>query len=198
MKPESDKQEKPFMIKRGRKSISYMLKRCFYLELPVFEEEEQLEEFDLLENELTEVKKERDTFKEHLIRLKAEFENYRKRSDREKKDITERANEKLICELLPIFDQFDLALKSTGNLSDEDFFVKGVRMIYDNIFAMLAAQGLVKIDALGKIFDPHFHEAIATEPSETAKENEIILVLREGFQYKNRVIRPSLVKVAKN
>lgn len=182
-----------------RKSVrkAYLLRRARYLDISS-PETLPSSEIDNLVSENEVLIREKELFKDHLIRLKAEFENYRKRFERDKKDLVEKANEELFKEILPTLDQFDLALQSASNLPERDPFIDGMQMIRDNLLMILAAHGLKKIEAMGEVFNPYYHEAIAVEKSPGAKENQIITILREGYMYKDKVIRPTLVKVAKN
>ena len=128
-----------------------------------------------------------------LQRLQAEFENYKKRTDRDKEDFKCYSEAEMIKQILPIIDNFELALKNTGN---HDEFVKGIELVYSQLFQMLEDKGVKKIECVGKRFDPHVHEALLSEESD--KEEGIILEeLQKGFMIKDRVLRHAKVKVAK-
>ncbi|MFH1439738.1 MAG: nucleotide exchange factor GrpE [Candidatus Woesearchaeota archaeon] len=130
-----------------------------------------------------------------LQRLQAEFENYKKRADKEKHDFCRFAEAKFISKLLPILDSFEIALKNKEDL-DHANFVKGVEFIYSQLFDTLRKDGLKKIDALGKKFDPHFHEVLFQEESE--KDNNIILEeLQKGYMLDEKLLRTTKVKVSK-
>lgn len=123
---------------------------------------------------------------ETLQRLQAEFENYKKRTEKENAEFRKYANKQFIAELLPILDNFELALKS---INDE-----GIKLLYAHLFDILEKQGLKRIDATGK-FDPRFHEALLQEESE--KESGIILEeLQKGYIGGETVLRPARVKIA--
>ncbi len=123
---------------------------------------------------------------EQLQRLQAEFDNYRKRVEREKQEIYNNANEKLITRLLDILDSFELALKHNAD--------EGVKMIYSQLYSLLESHGLKKIEATGK-FNPEVHEALIQEEGE--EDGIIIEELQKGYILNNKVIRPSKVKISK-
>lgn len=124
---------------------------------------------------------------EQLKYLQADFDNYRKKFDREREDIVKFANESLVKDLLPILDDFEAALKTDKS--------KGLSALFSKILKVLESSGLHSIDALGKEFDPHLHEAILRAKS-PAHEGTIIDELRKGYSLKGKVIRPSGVKVS--
>lgn len=124
---------------------------------------------------------------EQLKYLQADFDNYRKKFDREREDIVKFANESLVKEFLPILDDFEAALKTDKS--------KGLYALYSKILKVLESSGLRSIDALGKEFDPHLHEALLRAKSPTP-EGTIIDELRKGYSLKGKVIRPSGVKVS--
>lgn len=140
------------------------------------------DEIERLKNELNECK-------EKLLRLQADSENYRKQLDREKEEFMRYSNEKLITELLDVIDNFERAIKNSHD--------PGVKMIYNQFLNVLKAHGLKPIDALGKKFDPYYHEAFLQEESDK-DEGTIIGEFQKGYMLNQRVIRHSKVKVAKN
>lgn len=144
---------------------------------------EQLTEKDAKIKELTEL----------LQRLQADFENYKKRAEKEKRDLAGYAACKLVSQFLPILDSFELALK---NDKDHEKFVKGVELIYSQFYSSLEDLGLKPIEAVGKKFDPYEHEVLLSEKSD--KEEDIILEeLQKGYKLGNVVVRHSKVKVSK-
>jgi molecular chaperone GrpE len=127
-----------------------------------------------------------------LKRLQAEFENYKKRVEKECGQFREYSKADVIRKLLPIIDSFELALKNT---KDHDEFVKGVELIYSNLYSLLREEGLEPISAKGK-FDPYLHEVLLSEQSD--KEDDTILEeLQKGYRFKDKVLRHTKVKVAK-
>lgn len=132
-----------------------------------------------------------------LMRTKAEFENYRKRAQRERQDLIKRANEQLILQLLSVMDNMERALAAADKKHDYVSLAKGVELIYNEFQAILNAQGLRRIESAGKMFDPHYHEAVGTETKEELEDNQIVDVLREGYLLRDKVIRPAMVRVNK-
>ncbi|SNX55236.1 nucleotide exchange factor GrpE [Thermoanaerobacterium sp. RBIITD] len=163
---------------------------------------EEEKENSISEGEIEELKKilkrKEEEANEYLAlaqRLKAEFENYRKRTEKEKGDLVEYGKEKVLTQILPVIDNFERALASQA--SDSTSFKEGVELIYRQFKDVLEKTGVKEIDALGQIFDPYKHHAVMQEEVEGKKENEIIEVLQKGYTFNNKVIRPSMVKVAK-
>ncbi|MEX0663989.1 MAG: nucleotide exchange factor GrpE [Acidimicrobiia bacterium] len=147
-----------------------------------------------VEEDLIALSKERDDFRELAQRVQADFENYRKRMLREQTEKIERANESLIEQLLPVLDTFELAL---ANLPETDEQVrKGVELVYADLLGVLEKAGLERIDALGKPFDPHEHEAVAQEDGEG--DPVVFDILRPGYRLKGRVLRPATVRVTRS
>jgi molecular chaperone GrpE len=131
-----------------------------------------------------------------LQHLQAEFENYKKRVDKENCEFVKIANEDLIRALLPIIDNFELALKSS---KAKDDFYKGMELIYSQLVEALHTQGLRAIDCLGKKCDPYYHEVLLVEESKGTNEpdNTVVEELQKGYVLNDKVIRHSKVKIAK-
>ena len=127
------------------------------------------------------------------LRLMADFQNYKRRTEKEKSDIYAFANEKIVSELLNVIDNFERALDA-GN--EGDSFVEGMNLIFKQLQGVLEKAGVVEIEALGREFDPNFHHAVMTEDSEEYESGKITAVLQKGYLLNNKVIRPSMVKVA--
>ncbi len=134
-----------------------------------------------------------EELRETLQRLQADFENYRKRMEKDKEEFTKYASSKLIAELLPILDSFELAIKNKNNNDD---FVKGVEMIYSQLSSLLEKQGLNQIEAEGKPFNPYVHEALMQEESEK-EDGMVIEEFQRGYMLGETVLRHSRVKVSK-
>lgn len=143
-----------------------------------------------------EARKEAAEYLEHLQRLKAEFDNFRKRVLREQTRAVEFATEPLVMRLLEVLDEFELALVAAEQKPDFDKFVRGVEIVYAKLADILKAEGLERIDAEGKPFDPELHEALFQADSGDG-EPYVSDVLRSGYKLKGRVIRPAGVKVAR-
>jgi len=143
---------------------------------------------------LNEVRAQAASYLEDLKRLKAEFENYRKRMVREQTQMIERASATIVERLLPVLDNFELALMAADRTKDYESMVKGVEMVYGELLEMLKREGLERIESLHKPFDPELHEAVM----HTEGEGDEIVVLdemRPGYKLGGRVIRPAMVKV---
>lgn len=133
---------------------------------------------------------------DRLIRLQADYDNFRRRTRQEKEEIYKYSAEKLVCALLPVLDNFDRALSAEG--SSIESFKSGVQMIYKQLMDVLEAEGVKQIPAVGEQFDPQIHEAVMRAESEEHPDNTVIEELRRGYYLKDRVIRPSMVKVVKS
>ena len=130
---------------------------------------------------------ERDELKDQLQRLQAEFENYRKRVAKQTDELRERAAETLVSLLLPVLDTADLALSHGAG---ED-----VKQLSASLFAVLEKEGLERIDNAGEPFDPNHHDAVAHEPSEEGEGQSVAEVMRAGYRWRGRVLRPAMVRV---
>src|SRR2546430_17537976 len=124
-------------------------------------------------DELQALKEERDGLYDRLLRKQAEFENYKKRIDREKSEFVQFASADLMKELLNALDSFELALKKAATQSGGQNLLRGFELIYKQIEATLARFGLKPIEAKGKKFDPHFHQAVSTEATDEVEENTV-------------------------
>lgn len=132
---------------------------------------------------------------QRLARLQADFENYRRRTAREREDLVKFATEQLIVSLLPVVDNFERALAS--GRENPDKLLEGVEMIYRQLFDLLVAEGLVPIPAVGERFDPARHEAVSQIKSSEHVDNTILEEFRKGYYLKDKVIRTAMVKVAR-
>ena len=146
--------------------------------------------------ELQKVKAERDTLIDRLARLQAEFENARKRTAREQQDFREYAVTDALKALLPTLDSFERALQSSA--AERSEFRGGVELIYKQLQDALQKLGLRAIPAKGETFDPHLHEAIEMVDTTDAPDHQVLEELQRGYKLKDRLLRPSMVKVARN
>lgn len=131
-----------------------------------------------------------------LLRLQAEFENFRRRTRQEKEDFYKYASEQLVCALLPVLDNFERALAAEGESIES--FKSGVEMIHRQFQEVLAGEGVTAIPAVGEPFDPARHEAVLQGESAEHPDNTVMEEFRRGYVLKDRVIRPAMVKVAKS
>jgi molecular chaperone GrpE len=146
--------------------------------------------------ELTSAREQAAEYREHLQRLQAEFDNYRKRVIKEQTRAVDMASEPLVRRLLEVLDEFDLALMHAEQKPEFDRFLHGVELVYAKLKDSLRAEGLQQIDAKGKPFDPQLHEALM-QTGEGDGEPVVSDVLRQGYTMKGRVIRPAGVKVTR-
>ena len=149
------------------------------------------EEIALLAEELEATRRERDDYLEALRRLKAEFENARKRQERERARILETASERLVLELLPVLDNLDRALEVEGDIRE------GVRATRDGLADALGREGLLPVASDGQPFDPIVHEAVMGQPSEDHEEGTILQTFEKGYLLNGKPIRPAKVVVAR-
>ena len=136
---------------------------------------------------------------ERLLRTTADFDNYKKRAAREKQDAIKFANESLLQKLLPILDNFDMALAAAQNAPGDaaQSLQTGVNMIAQQLKASLAEAGLEEIDATGLAFDPNLHEAVSQRETSEVPEGQVVQQLRKGYKLRDRLLRPASVIVSK-
>ena len=165
------------------------------------EAEEDIDEpADLTKEEILELKKkaeERDTYLDQLLRTKAEFMNYQKRVAKEHESTAQFAVQNLILDFLPELDNFERALKLADDSNDFSKFVEGIKLIEEQLFKVLGKYGVESIETAGKAFDPNLHEAVMEEENNEMPHHTIVDEFQRGFLLKERVIRPSKVKVSK-
>ena len=147
-----------------------------------------------LEAALAAAEKKAEEYYQQFLRSRADFENLRRRVNKEREEFLHFAGEALVAALLPVLDDFERALKSPGE--DVAAFLAGAEMIYRRLSETLAQEGLEPIPAVGSVFDPARHEAVAYEPA-GEEPNTVLEELRRGYTFRGKVIRPALVKVAK-
>lgn len=143
-----------------------------------------------------ELQRERDDYHDRWLRTSAEFDNYRKRVERERREQADQAVIDLLQDILPIVDDFDRALTVEAGDADSAYR-KGVELIHTKLHDMLRKRGVKPIDALGADFDPRVHQAVVQESSPGHREGEVIGELQRGYTINDRLLRPAMVKVAK-
>jgi molecular chaperone GrpE len=146
--------------------------------------------------ELDNLKKERDSLYDRLLRKQAEFENYKKRMDREKSEFAQFASWELMRELLNVLDSFDRALENAAADGTGSETLRGFELINKQFQDTLGRFGLKAIEAKGKKFDPNFHQAVSTEASEDVEENTVVKEMRKGYTLNGRLLRPAMVSVS--
>jgi molecular chaperone GrpE len=131
--------------------------------------------------------------KELLLRRQAEFDNFRKRTEKERSDYLQYAGMELIRDLLPILDDFDRARKVEGG---DPEYTKGVELIYARMYETMKKLGMEPIETAGRSFDPHLHQAVERVETKDHPEGTILDEFQRGYNFKGKLLRPSMVKVA--
>ncbi len=173
----------------GEKGIDESLKEAAL-------KEEKLDESEKLQEELEKAKQEIAEYLEQLQRSQAEFANYKKRNEREREDFIKLANAALISKLLPVLDDCERALKTVPDNLRSLTWVEGIFLIERRLRALLEQEGLTEIEAVGQKFDPELHHAAVREETTKYEEDEIISELQKGYKLNDKVLRPTMVKVA--
>jgi molecular chaperone GrpE len=143
------------------------------------------------------LKRERDEYYDRLLRQTAEFDNYRKRTERERRAQADQALSGVLLDLLPVVDDFDRALDAAAADESASSYRKGIELIRAKLDDLLRRRGVTPIVALGQPFDPNLHQAVAYESSPEHREGEVIDEMSRGYMIGDRLLRPSMVKVAK-
>jgi molecular chaperone GrpE len=152
---------------------------------------------DAVGADLAKARTEAESYLDDLRRLQADFDNYRKRTLREQTARTASASQALVARLLPVLDNFELAVSAAEQSRDFDRMLKGVEMVLGALRDVLEGEGLVKIEAEGKPFDPERHEAVIAVEQEDTEPGTILDIVRAGYELRGKVLRPAMVKVAK-
>ena len=141
-------------------------------------------------------RRERDEFRDLLLRKTAEFDNYRKRVERERREQASLAAADVLTELLPLVDNLERALASIPDEGAASAYKRGVELIHKQLVELLTRRGVTVIDPLGELFDPNLHEAVTREPAGGRRDGEVVEVLGRGYRLGDRLLRAALVKVA--
>ena len=142
------------------------------------------------------LKQERDELQDRVLRIAAEFDNYRKRTERERRELSDAVAADLIRDLLPVVDDLDRAIAAAAESTDAAL-KSGVELIHRQLIDALRRRGAEAFDSIGQDFDPSWHEALASEPANGRRDGEIVAEIRRGYRIGPRLVRPALVKVAK-
>ncbi|GBG12209.1 nucleotide exchange factor GrpE [Paenibacillus agaridevorans] len=143
-----------------------------------------------------ELTKQAEENQQRYLRAQADFDNFRRRTMKEKEELAQYASMKLIDQLVPIVDNFERALAAASSNSDYDSLAKGIDMIFRQLFQTLEAEGLKAIEAVGQPFNPEFHQAIMTVESDEYEEGIVVEEVQKGYMLKEKVLRPAMVKVS--
>ena len=155
---------------------------------------EQMAEAD--NKEVLELKRQSEEYYNRLLRMQADFENYKKRIAREREDMYNNALETITAQLLPVVDNMERAVDAFRKDKLDEKYISGVEMVCNQIVDILGKNGVKEIEAMDKDFDPNLHHAVMQVPGEDEDENKIKEVFQKGYILGNKVIRPSLVKVS--
>jgi molecular chaperone GrpE len=142
------------------------------------------------------LKRERDDYQDRLLRKAAEFDNYRRRVEKERREQADQAVVDLLGELLTVADDFERALAADAPAGAANYR-KGVELIHSKLVDLLSKQGIKPITALGADFDPNLHQAVSYEAAPDRRDGEVLEELRKGYMIRDRLLRPAMVKVAK-
>ncbi len=163
-------------------------------------ESSKKEESDETVKKLSEkLEAEQEKSKEYLNRLKylqADFENYRKRVEKEVQEAVQRGNEKLVACLIDIMDDLEKAISAGESTENKGALLEGIKMVHKNLDKLLEKEGLERLDCVGQAFDPNVHEVLAEVPTKNHQSGTVVEEARKGFMFKGKVLRPSIVKVA--
>jgi molecular chaperone GrpE len=143
------------------------------------------------------LKTERDALQDRLLRTAAEFDNYRKRIDRERREQADSAAASLLTEVLPVVDNLERALQAPAGPESASYRA-GVELIHRQLIDLLRKRGVTPIEALGADFDPRIHQAVSQETSDAHRDGEVMEELQRGYMLGDRLLRPAMVKVAKS
>jgi molecular chaperone GrpE len=141
------------------------------------------------------LEEENKTLQDQLLRRQAEFQNFRKRMEREQQEFRQSAQAGIVNELLPVLDAFELALSHASPDANDEYH-KGIELIYKRLFDTLAAAGLEPVTAVGQPFDPLYHHAVERIESAEHPDQQVVAEMQRGYTFKQRLLRPALVKVA--
>jgi len=156
------------------------------------------EELKLSNEKIKQLEKELQDYQDRLLRKAAEFENYKRRTENDQFNLIKYSAENFIVKLLPVVDDFERSLQHIDNAKDIESLKQGIQLIYDKLMKILNDQGVAKIEAIGKPFDVHFHEAMLQRKEKDAPPHTVLDEIEKGYMYKDRVIRHSKVIVSED
>ncbi|MFB0846756.1 nucleotide exchange factor GrpE [Paenibacillus oleatilyticus] len=156
----------------------------------------QSEAREAVNPEVEELKKQAEDNHQRFLRAQADFDNFRRRTQKEKEEFAKYASFKLIEQLLPVVDNFDRALAASKGSSDYEALAKGIDMIFRQLEQVLTSEGLQKMEAVGQPFNPEHHQAIMQVESDEYEEGIVVEEVQAGYLLKDKVIRPAMVKVS--
>jgi len=145
--------------------------------------------------EIQKLRAEKEELMQTMMRRQADFENFKKRTERDRSEEAKRGVERLVLDLIPVIDAFDRAMQAHDDPRFEEYR-KGITLIRKQLWDAIAKHGVLPIEAAGKIFDPHHHQAIERVESEDCPDGTIVAVFQDGYMFNGRVLRPAIVRVA--
>ena len=154
---------------------------------------------DPIQQQIQQLKEERDSLYDRLLRKQAEFENYKRRMERERAEFAQFASGELMKEILNALDSFELAIRNASGASGasgDDNILRGFELIYKQLLDVLGRFGLKALEAKGQMFDPNFHQAVSTDASDEVPENTVLEEMRRGYLLNGRLLRPAMVSVS--
>jgi len=143
------------------------------------------------------LQRERDDLYDRLLRVTADFDNYRKRTERERRELSDAVAADIVRDILPAVDDLERALAAPAGDESAAAYRRGVELIHRQLLDALRKRGVEPLDVVGQMFDPNWHEAVAHDPAEGRRDGEITAELRRGYRVGARLLRPAQVKVAK-
>lgn len=146
--------------------------------------------------ELAKAKAEAEEYQQRYLRAQADFDNFRRRTLKEKEELAKYASAKLVTALLPVLDNFERALATEQASSEAESFIKGVDMIFRQLGQVLEQEGVKPMEAVGQPFNPEFHQAVMTVDTDEYEEGIVVEELQKGYMLKDKVLRPAMVKVS--
>lgn len=164
-------------------------------ELVPLQTEEKLAELSVLQGSVEEAKKKAAEYYDQLLRLAAEFDNYRRRADKEKADARQWGKQDVLMPLLGLVDVFEQALSQAEQAKDVKQVTEGLQFLHKNFAGFLKAEGLAPIEIVGKAFDPNLAEAVEQEEVEEDQVGQVVAEIQKGYQFQGRLLRPSRVRV---
>lgn len=188
---EAESQENEEMVGESETTEDKVTEEDLKLEL-----EEKKMQIALLASELQKEQSMREELASRLQRLQAEFDNYRRRTQTEKEELAQFAIQDFLLRLLPVIDNFERAIGAASDAKDVNSFSEGVEMIYKQFLDVLIKEGVVPIESVGHPFDPNKHEAFMVEETSDVEDNTVLEEFQKGYEFKGKVIRPSMVKVS--
>lgn len=148
------------------------------------------------QDELARLKAEVEETQQRFVRAQADFDNFRRRTQKEKEELAKYASMKLVTELVPVIDNFERAMATVPEGTESESFSKGIQMIFRQLETVLSNEGLTAMDTVGQPFNPEFHQAIMQVETDEYEEGTVVEEVQKGYMLKDKVLRPAMVKVS--